>query len=262
VENCPHFSHVIADGAVEFFRRGKTETARKPAERIGVFRDGMGLLFRFDLEPVFDSPQKTVGIFEDAHFLVRQKLEVRQDRQHFKGACVLEKSVARAVQQLEGLDDKLDLADSSRTQLHVALNVFVANDVAFDPPLNAADLFQNIAGGTLWKNERLMLPEKFVSQLTTSGDTARLDQSEPFPGLAEPRIIIFHTVDRTRERPGRTFRPQSQIDPEQRAGRIVGRKGLDNFRAQLVEPLVISQVRRNLAFFGVNKNHVDIRAVV
>ena len=66
--------------------------------RKAAFRDGVGLLFRLDLQPVLDAAQKTIGVLERALFLVRQQLEVRQDRQHFQRARLLEKGVTCAVQ--------------------------------------------------------------------------------------------------------------------------------------------------------------------
>ena len=107
-----------------------------------------------------------------------------------------------------------------------------------------------------------MLPEKFVGQLAAPSDPARLDQGEALPRFAKAGVIIFHAVDRAGERSCRPFRPQPKIDPEKRARGIVGGEGLNDFRAELVEPLVISQVRRDLAFLAVDENHVDIGAVV
>ena len=253
---------MFAQGGVEFFRRRKTEAAREAAQCVRVFRDGVRLLFRFDLEPVLHAAEKAVGVFQHAGFLMREQLQVGQHRQHLQGAGFLEKGVPRAMQKLQRLHHELDLANPARAQFHVAPDIFVADDVALDPPFDAPDFLQDIPGRALGKNERLMLPEKFVGQLAAAGDAARFDQRQPFPGLAKPGVIIFHAVDRAGERSRRSLRAQPQIDPKKRARRIVGGEGLDYFRAELIEPLVIGQVRRNLSLFAVDEDHVDIGAVV
>ena len=222
----------------------------------------MRLLFRFDLEPVLQAAEKTVGVFQDAGFLMWEQLQVGQHRQHLEGAGFLEKGVSRAMQKLQRLDHKLNLANPARAQFHVAPDIFVADDIALDPPFDAADFFQDIPGRTLWKNERLMLPEKFVGQLAAAGDAARLGQRQPLPCLAKAGIIIFHAVDRAAEPSRRSLRAQPQIDPNKRARRIVGGERLDYFRAELIEPFVISQVRRHLSFLAIDEDHVDIGTMV
>ena len=107
-----------------------------------------------------------------------------------------------------------------------------------------------------------MLPEKFVDELAAAGDPAGLDQREPFPGLAETGVIIFHALERARERSRLALRPEPQVDAKERAGRIMGGKSLDNFGAELIEPLMIGEVRRDLPFVVVEKDHIDIGAVV
>ena len=168
----------------------------------------------------------------------------------------------RAMQKLQRLHHELDLANPARAQFHVAPDIFVADDVALDPPFDAPDFLQDIPGRAPRKNERLMLPEKFVGQLAAAGDAARFDQRQPFPGLAKPGVIILHAVDRPRERSRRSLRAQPQINPKKRARRIVGRERLDYFRAELIEPFVVGQVRRNLSLFAVDEDHVDVGAVI
>src|SRR5438067_10692592 len=222
----------------------------------------MRLLFRFDLEAVLHAAEKTVGVFQDAGFLMWEQLQVGQHRQHLEGAGLLEKGVSRAMQELKRLHYELDLANPARAQFHVAPDIFVADDIALDPPFDTADFFQDIAGGTPWKNERLMLPEKFVGQLAAAGDAARLGQRQPLPCFAKPGIIIFHAVDRAGERSRRSLRAEPQIDPKKRARRIVSGERLDYFRAELIEPFVIGQVRRHLPFLAIDEDYVDIGAVV
>src|SRR3954469_25140683 len=166
------------------------------------------------------------------------------------------------MEKLQRLDNEFDLANSTGAEFHIALDIFVADYVPFDPSLDAADLFEDVARRALGKNERLMLPQKFVNQLAAAGDPARFDEGEPLPGLAEAGVIIFHAVDRACEGAGCAFRSESQIDSKQSAGRIVGGESLDDFCTKLIEPLVIGEIRRDLTLFAVNENHVDVRAVI
>ena len=99
-------------------------------------------------------------------------------------------------------------------ELDVATEVFLSDDIALDAPLDAGDLVEQIRRRTTGINERLMLPQKFVSQLTATGYSACLDECKPFPCFAEPGVIIFHALERSRERPGRTFRTKAKIDPK------------------------------------------------
>ena len=129
---------------------------------VRIFRDGVGLLFRFDLQPMLDAPKETISALEQSSFAVRKKLEVREDGQDFPGARFLEERVPRPVQKLQGLHDKFDLANAARAQLYVPFDILVLTISRSDPPLDRTDFFQDIAGGTLRKDEWLVLPEKLV----------------------------------------------------------------------------------------------------
>ena len=74
----------------------------------------MGLLFGFDLETMFDAPEKSVAVFQRACFAARQELQLCQDRQRFQRAGFLEKRMPRAVQELQRLHHKFNLANPAR----------------------------------------------------------------------------------------------------------------------------------------------------
>src|SRR6266480_629546 len=84
-------------------------------------------------------------------------------------------------------------------------------------------------------------------------NSARLDQRKTFPGFAEPRIIVFHAVERAGQWPCRAFRSQTQIDAEKRANWMPGRKCFEDSFSQPVKEFVIGNVRRELAFLTVEK---------
>ena len=60
-----------------------------------------------------------------------------------------------------------------------------------------------------------MLPQEFVSQLATAGDSARLNQSQALPRFAKTSVVIFHALERPSEWPGRTFRTKAQINAKE-----------------------------------------------
>src|SRR5215467_15215276 len=109
--------------------------------------------------------------------------------------------MTRSVDKLQRLHDKLDLPNPAASQFYVALQFVCADDVALDAPFDVGDFIQQISRHTPWVNKRLMLPQEFVSQLTATADSARLDQRKTFPGLAKSGIIIFHAVERAGQRP-------------------------------------------------------------
>src|SRR5437879_13520229 len=107
-----------------------------------------------------------------------------------------------------------------------------------------------------------MLAQKFVSPLVIAGDSARFVLRDSFPGFAETRVMFFHAFERAGEWTSRAFRAQAKIDPEKRAFRVADGKRFQNFFCQSIEPLMIGESRRELAFFAVEKDKIDIGAVI
>src|SRR5947208_16953798 len=104
--------------------------------------------------------------------------------------------MTRTMDQLQRLHDGVDVANAAAPESYVALELFCSNNVALDAKLDARNLIQQIGVGALWVNERLMLPQEFVSELTATGDSAGFDERKPFPSFAEPSVIIFHALER------------------------------------------------------------------
>ena len=68
---------------------------------------------------MLDAPQKPIGIVENAHLGDRQQFELRDGAQSLQGSLLLQEGLMRAVDELQCLDDKLDLANAARTQFNV-----------------------------------------------------------------------------------------------------------------------------------------------
>ncbi len=170
--------------------------------------------------------------------------------------------MAGAVNKLQHLDHEFDFADTSSSKLDVTMQVLMSNDVPFDAALDRRDFIEQIGRGTFRKNERLMSPQKFVSEFIAATNPARLDQRKSLPGFAKSRIIILHAVQRTHEGTGASFRPQPQIDPKERPGGIGCGKRINDLVREAREPFVIIETRSELAFVGVEKDYVDVRAMI
>src|SRR5438552_18795208 len=99
------------------------------------------------------------------------------------------------------------------------------------------DFFERVPCWAARINERLMLAQKFVSQLAIAGDSPRFDQRNSLPGFAETRVIIFHAFERAGEWTSRAFRAQAKIDPEKRALRVADDRRVQNSFGQSIESL-------------------------
>src|SRR4051794_34628138 len=110
--------------------------------------------------------------------------------------------MARSVQQLQRLHDELDFANAARAQLDVTRKFLVTHHVALNPAFDCRNLVEQIAAWTLRKDERLMLPQKFVGQLAIAGHAARFLERESLPGFTKTGVVGLHALERAGERPG------------------------------------------------------------
>ena len=174
----------------------------------------MRLLFGFDLQTVLYPTEKPIGVIASQYFISRKKVQLAQGPQRLEHACFLQERMTRPVDQLQGLHDEFDFANTTASKLYVAFELVRADDVTLDTPLDAGDFIQQIGRRAFGINERLMLPQEFVSQFTTAADSARLDQCKAFPRFAEAGIVIFHARERTGQGTRGAFRPKAKIDAE------------------------------------------------
>ena len=161
----------------------------------------MSLLLSFDLQTMLNTPEKPICLVERQHFIAWKKIQLTKTAQRFERARFLQERMARPVDKLKCLHDKLDFANATAAEFDVAFKLIVSDDVALDAPFDVGNLVEQIGRRTLRINERLMLPQEFVSQLPAAADSARLNQGEALPGFAEAGIIIFHALERSREWP-------------------------------------------------------------
>src|SRR5207302_3067883 len=121
---------------------------------------------------------------------------------------------------------------------------------------------EQIRRGTARINERLMLPQEFVSKLAAAADSAGLDQGQPLPSFAKAAVVVLHTFERASQRAGRTFGAEAKIDAKKRAFGITRRKRFENFFPKPVKELVIGQARRDRALMTVDQHKLDVGAAL
>src|SRR4029077_1267398 len=108
-------------------------------------------------------------------------------------ARFLQEGVVRPVNELKRLHNKFDLPNATRAKLDVAAEIILSHDIALDASFDAGDLVEQIGRGTARINERLMLPQEFISKLAAAADSAGLDQCQPLPSFAKAAIVMLHT---------------------------------------------------------------------
>src|SRR5207249_2246834 len=100
----------------------------------------MGLECVEELEPVLDGPQEDVGVGQCARLLPGEVATLGQPVEGTQAVPLLEPRVLGPVEELEGLEVELDLADPAGAQLDVALLAPARPERAVDPRLDRADL--------------------------------------------------------------------------------------------------------------------------
>ena len=185
---------------------------REAAQSFGIFWNSVDLLFGLDLQAMLDAAEKSIRVIKSQNFLAREKMQLTQCSQRLEHTRFLQERMLRSVDELQRLHDEFDFANAADTELDVALEFVRSNYIALDAALDVGDLLEQIGRCALRINERLMLPQEFVRQFAAARDSARLDQREALPCFTETGIIIFHALERSRERTRRPFGTKAQID--------------------------------------------------
>ena len=164
--------------------------------------------------------------------------------------------------QLQRLHNEFDFANAAGAELDVALEIFVTNDVALDASFDNRDFIQQIRCRTFRINERLMMSQEFVNKLVASANAARFESVRVVPRFRQTRRNNF-PCSRVSEREARRCPPAAAADRFGRASLSGSLRKMSRLScAQPIEPFVITLVRRDLAFFTVEKNHIDIGTVI
>src|SRR5207248_11202244 len=75
IENQPDILHVLFQCRVEISYGIERHTPRQSVDDRAILRKSMGLLFRFDLQPMFDRSQKSISSIKIDNLFARDELE-------------------------------------------------------------------------------------------------------------------------------------------------------------------------------------------
>src|SRR5262249_51856590 len=101
------------------------------------------------------------------------QFEPAQGLHRAQRAGLLQKCLPPAVNELKRLDYEFNFTNSSAAQLAVSPQIL--RGILFNPAVDRGNLIEQIRGGTARINKRLVLTQKFVGQLSATGDSTRLD---------------------------------------------------------------------------------------
>ena len=176
----------------------------------------MGLLVRAHLQTVLDEPQEIVS---SSQFIACGRAYPAASRQRHKRrhrAAVAQYIVPAAGNQLLGLHEKLDLANTAATHFDVVplYGNFAVTAVDVDLLLHRMHVGDGSEIQIFAPDEGRKLAYEFGAGIEVAGAGARLDQRRTLPGLASAFVIVERRVGRYRNLGRRRIGPQTQIDPE------------------------------------------------
>src|SRR5207248_4918164 len=158
LKNRTHCAHLFLQRRSEIFTRPKTEAECEASQGFRLSRNDMRLLFGLYLQTMLDAAEKSVSIIAGQHFLARKKIQLTKSSQRFEHTRFLQEWMTRSVDKLQSLHDEFDLANASAAKFHVAFQIFCADYVALDAPLDTSDFVPQVGRRAFRVNERLMLP--------------------------------------------------------------------------------------------------------
>lgn len=174
--------------------------------------------FLAGLEEIFDAAEEGVGVAEVVGVGVGKKFVAAQLAEGFHGGGGLEERETGAVDELEGLGEKLDLADATLAVFKIAGGVGALAALLFGAGFQQGDLFGIVGRGEARVAELLEHFLPFVGQFARAGDAAGLKQTEPFPCLAALVVIAHHAVKGGDEGTLVAVRTQAQVHAVELAG--------------------------------------------
>ena len=200
----------------ERLRIGISEERRQVPQSGLVGGQGVGLLVVHHLQPVLDLAQVAVNGDQVVRGLRRDAGLCGQGAQGIDGGDAAQFRLAAAPDELLGLDEELDLADSPAAELDVVPGQRdgAAAPVGVDLALDRVDVLDGGEIQVLAPDERRQPFEEGGPGLAVAGHRARLDHGGAFPVLTQAFIIGFRGQrgQGERRRPGVGAQPQ--VGPE------------------------------------------------
>ena len=178
----------------ELRARVKSETQSQSLQLFGCGWKRMGLLLSFNLQTMLGPAEKPIRAIKIDNFISRNQFELGDTLERLQCAWLLQKGVPRSVDKLQRLHNEFNFANTTATKFNIPLQFALSYDIPLDSSFDIGDLVQQIRRRTFRVNERLMLPQEFVSELATASNSSSLDQRQAFPSFPEPTIIVLHAL--------------------------------------------------------------------
>jgi hypothetical protein len=273
----------VDDAFVDFVDFGEmdVESFEKPGRRddaadfgrghaagdvFGVGRERMGLAIVFKLEAVFEVAEELVGAGEAAVFDGGEELLIAETGEGEHGAAVADPGFAAAVETLEALDEKLDIADAAGGELDVDFGgvEFAGGELFVDAEAGLGDGFDGgeVEGGGV--DERFDEGEKGAAGGGVAGGGAGLDEHLEFPVAAAGLVVGLGGFEGHDDFAVAAFGAEAEIDAVANAfGGVAGEEVGDEVGDFLRELFVGDDGGAGgVAVGGIEEDEVDVGAVV
>src|SRR5690349_16568876 len=132
VENRAHGGSVRSKSVRERLDTRITEGPSDWKPGFGPGRKSVNLLFILNLQTMFDSPQKNIGLPERSNIFDGQNLHLLKSLECFESVSLLQEGVFRSVKQLQSLEGKLDFPYAAIPKFDVQMQILGSDNITFN----------------------------------------------------------------------------------------------------------------------------------
>ncbi len=193
---------------------GKAEKAGDVRNFFRRFGHRMRLLVLDHLQPMFERPQKAIGILHVERGFFRHQLARAKCVQRRDSAALAQHRHAPAQNQLLGLGEELDLADAAASELYV-----VTRDrdgamalMRMNLALDGVNVFDRGIVEIAAPDKGHDCSQKILARLRIAGAGAGLDECRTFPVLTHTFVIRLRSIDGDGNLCRAGIGPQPQVD--------------------------------------------------
>ena len=132
----------------------------------------------------------------------------------FERGARTDRRILAAVHQLEQLHCELDVADTARPALHLAIRQALATQHLFRTHLHGARFTDRAGVERVGPHEPRRTPDEFTPERRGSGDRVGLDERLQFPVLRPAFPVRLEPLECATQRAGSSFGPQRGVGAE------------------------------------------------
>ena len=223
--------------------------------------------FLNDLYFVLGLTQKTVRFSQLVPHVGRNEFMPRELGESRQGTGTSQLRFVAAVDQLQRLGEKLDLADTAVAQFDIAFSSFAREQLVLDSCLHVPQLIDGRVVEIAAINKRLDLFQEVRAERLVAGHGTRFYQRRSLPTLAPGFVVEHCRAHRLHERAVGTKGTKAQIDTKDEAvfSHLAHRldDSLADFGKKLPRRLFALRASCAFAFVAlVEKNDIYIRAEI